>query len=157
MLAYVFFHRPAAGVDARTYEEGLTAFHRTLDLPSAAFRLDSLPFGDHGPGYEDWYLVSTWSELGRIGEMALGEVRRGEHDAVAAMAGDGWGGVWALKRGPAEPPSGLRWVTKPAGEPYERFVDGLAGVAVWQRQLVLGPAPEFAVSVAASDTRQRLV
>lgn len=62
-LAYVFWHRPAAGVDP----------------------------------------VDGWSALGALNDRAVTGPRRAPHDAAAP------------------------------------------GAAVWQRQMVLGPAPEFAV------------
>jgi hypothetical protein len=35
------------------------------------------------------------------------------------------------------------WCSKPAGVPYPAFLATLPAVETWQRQLVLGPAPEF--------------
>ena len=53
MLAYVFWHRPAEDVEREDYEARLRAFHATLDVPSASFRLHLLPWR-HADGYEDW-------------------------------------------------------------------------------------------------------
>lgn len=145
MLAYVFWHQ-AATPDG--YEERLRAFHASLPVPSAGFRLGRLPFRDE-PGYEDWYLVDTWADLGELAQLA---VRNAGHDPVAAASAAGWGGVWGCVSGPAEPPEGcIDWMHKPRGVPYREFFDGIGGRAVWCRQLVLGPAPEVAVVTGEPD------
>ncbi|MGH2946685.1 MAG: hypothetical protein ACRDPC_10590, partial [Solirubrobacteraceae bacterium] len=64
-------------------------------------------------------------------------------------AGPGAGAVYALLTGPAVPPSGGRthWLSKPPGTAYPAFhaeLEREAGQA-WQRQMTLGPAPEYAV------------
>jgi hypothetical protein len=153
VLAYVFFHRPAPDVGVGVYERGLAAFHRSLGTASASFRLEALPFGDGGPGYEDWYLVDDWSALGEIGAVALAPQRRREHDAVAARSGEGWGGVWALRYGDPVPPPGVRWASKPRGRTDDAFLAAEDASTVWQRQLVLGPAPEFAFAAPPSPAR----
>lgn len=138
-LAYVFWHQ-AAETDG--YEQSLRTFHESLPIPSASFRLAQLPFRAE-PGYEDWYLVDGWAELGRLGRVAL---EPGTHDPVAAMSGDGWGGIWAPVTGSADIPEGaITWVDKPRGVPYREFFASLGAEAIWCRQLVLGPAPEVAV------------
>jgi hypothetical protein len=144
MLAYVFWHRPRAGVAAADYERRLGAFHSRLPAPSGCFRISSLPFAE-GEGYEDWYLVDGWADLGDLNAVAISGVRRDPHDAVAEAADEGWGGVYALIRGDRRPPLSARWVSKPAGESYEVFLDTVQARTVWQRQMVLGPAPEFCV------------
>jgi hypothetical protein len=144
MLAYVFWHRPRAGVAAADYERRLCAFHRRLLAPSGSFRISSLPFAE-GDGYEDWYLVEGWADLGDLNAAAVSGVRRDPHDAVAEAADVGWGGVYALVRGDYRPPLNAHWVSKPAGESYEVFLDTMPAPTVWQRQMVLGPAPEFCV------------
>jgi hypothetical protein len=145
MLAYLFWHRPRGEIDAQDYERLLWLFHEKLangGSSSAAFRLSALPFTD-GPGYEDWYLVEDWTALGALNEVAIGAKVRETHDAVAELAGEGWGGVYRLLRGQAIPPRRARWVNKPGDQSYDVFLDQLRDMAVWQRQLVLGPAPEF--------------
>ena len=144
MLAYVFWHRPAEDVARDAYEELLRAFHATLDAPSACFRLDALPW-KHVDGYEDWYLVSDWAALGALNEEALAPARRAEHDAAAHASAHGWGGVYRLLAGPARPPAAVRW-TPASGE----------ADAVWQRQMVLGPAPEFCLAGGEAHGRVRV-
>lgn len=136
MLAYVFWHRPRPDVDLDRYEHALSLFHDSLENPSAAFRLDELPFGGREAGYEDWYLVDDWTALGELNARAVDARHRAGHDAAAELSGHGWGGVYALVRGPAEPPAAARWQHRAPSDPE---------VAHWQRQMVLGPAPEFCV------------
>src|SRR4051812_623159 len=129
MLAYVFWHRHAEDIDHADYDRRLRAFHATLDVPSACFRLDALPWRADRDGYEDWYLVDDWAALGVLNEAALAPVRRAEHDAAAAASSHGWGGVYRLVHGVPEPPSSVRWA---------RAADDSA-ISLWQRQIVLGP------------------
>ena len=148
MLAYVFWHRPG-GDEIAGYEARLTAFHAALaEHPpagftgSAALRVQAAPWlpGD-GPAYEDWYAVETWEALGGLNEAAVRGARAQPHDAVAAQARAGAGGVYELIDGPA----------KPAGADRDAFHAQLAGPgrSLWMRQMVLGPAPEYAVRSGA--------
>lgn len=133
MLAYVFWHRPREDVDRPRYEDALARFHASLANPSAVFRLDRLPFEDAG-GYEDWYLVEDWAALGELNRSAVDAAHGGYHDAAAELVAEGWGGVYALVRGESEPPTAARWQWKQPDDPATPF---------WQRQMVLGPAPEY--------------
>jgi hypothetical protein len=157
VLAYVFWHRRRDGVEPARYEESLRRFHDSLDAPSASFRLLELPFAQMD-GYEDWYLIEDWQALGALNADAVDDLRRDTHDTVAQLAGAGWGAVYALVRGAAEPPAGARWLGKPTGRPYDEVLAALPNSTVWQRQLVLGPAPEFCVAdgEATSNGRERL-
>lgn len=159
MLAYVFWHRPAGGVDGREYEEAQRGFHVSLRYPSACFRLAELPFSadaenDNG-GYEDWYLVEDWAALGELNAHAVNAVRD-EHDQAALLAAGGWGAIYELVRGAAEIPAGVEWLDKPRGESSAEFVAALPYDSIWRRQLVLGPAPEFCCSTANVGSRRRL-
>jgi hypothetical protein len=149
MLAYVFWHWPSPGVDAAAYAARLDTFQRALgpDTPSRTFALDRAPWDGPpaGPVYEDWYLVEDWGALGALNERAVHGAPLGPHDAVAALAADGAGGVYRLVR-PGTALAEARavfWHHKPRGVPSEAFAAGLGAGAVWQRQMVLGPAPEF--------------
>jgi hypothetical protein len=143
MLAYVFWHQPRAGTASAHYEDGLRAFHARLTVPSGSFRLGALPFADGQAGYEDWYLVEGWAQLGDLNAAAVSGARRPPHDAVARLAGEGWAGIYLLLRGEARPPLHTRWVSKPADESYESFLADAPAPTVWQRQMTLGPAHEF--------------
>lgn len=155
MLAYVFVHQPASGVDAAGYTARLIAFHRALTAaPPAGFvssRVWRLSIGPLGAAFEDWYLVDDWAALGALNEAAVTGARRESHDAVAALAGDGAGAIYRLIHGtPSITASYRTRVTKPAGVSYETFrprlwqLAGDSG-AVWQRQMVLGPDAEFLI------------
>lgn len=146
MLAYLFWHRPRPGVEQEEYEEAQRRFHRLIEVDSACFRLERLPFGDE-PGYEDWYLVDDWAALGELNATAVDSHHRPGHDRAAALAGEGWGGVYVCVRGEPTIPSAARWLGKPRGEASGEFLAGFADdLVVWQRQMVLGPAPEFCVA-----------
>jgi hypothetical protein len=161
VLAYVFWHTPGPDGDIGTYERALGAFHRALAAAappgfhrSAAHALDGanwLP----GRGYEDWYAVDDWAALGTLNDAALDARRRGPHDSVAAAARGGAGGVYRLRAGDPSIGAGgpALWLAKPDGVPYEevrerlaRLVSGHGGV--WERQLALGPAPEYCIAAA---------
>ena len=158
-LAYVFWHRARPDVDAVGYEAGLNAFHQRLaDVPIPGFvdswslRVPDLPWLTGG-GYEDWYLVDDFAALGVLAEHAVDPVRQPRHDVMARSVLDGTGGVYALAAGSARARAGwCGWFTKQPGVGYpqvradltEQVAAGSA-TAWWQRQLVLGPAPEFRV------------
>jgi hypothetical protein len=158
MLAYVFWHEPDSETDRDAYERLLRSFHRTLgDHPPEGF-VASKAYRAEGPrwlhvevGYEDWYLVESWTALGTLNDAALAGPRREPHDAVARRAAGGTAGVYRLVRG--EPPAGEKrfavWMAKPRGVGYEEFLDRIetvGGETLWQRQLVLGPGPEFCLA-----------
>jgi hypothetical protein len=162
MLAYLFWHEPQTGVDADDYVARLAAFHAALAAaPPPAFvgswsvRLDVAPW-DSGPArqpFEDWYLVEDWAALGTLNDAAVRAPREDAHDAIAALATNGAGGLYLLQHGTLDGPAPWAgWVVKPRGEPYETFepqlraaVDAAGGGAVLRRQMVLGPAPEYAL------------
>jgi hypothetical protein len=141
VLAYLFWHQPTAG--AADYERRLAEFHERLraDPPagfagSAAFRVD-VPW--MGQAYEDWYLVEDWNALGVLNAAAVDAARKRDHDAVAHEAADGAGGVYRLLDGglALDDVGDVTWSASPlaaAPGPDE---------ALWQRQMVLGPAPEY--------------
>lgn len=158
MLAYLFWHRPRVGVDPEDYERHLARFHETLAAEisaSACFRVRQLPFVEHG-GYEDWYLVEEWAALGLLNDLAVSGRRGTAHDAAADLAGAGWGGVYRAVRGTPHPPEGTRWVSKPRDQTYRSFLDAEPAASVWQRELVLGPAPEFCLEEEPGPGRHRL-
>jgi hypothetical protein len=156
MLAYVFWHRPKPGVDVADYEEAQRGFHVSLETPSASFRLAELPFRDGPGGYEDWYLVEDWAALGELNAQAVDATRAHPHDRIASLAADGWGGVYALARGVAEIPAGVEWLDKPRAESSREFIASLPHPALWRRELVLGPAPEFCGAGPESSDRERI-
>ena len=161
MLAYLFWHQPAADQRVEDYERALVAFHRRLRevavpglLDSGSSRVRGVPW-IAGAGYEDWYAVEDFNALGLLNDAAVDAAHADAHDRVALAAGFGAGGVYALESGPSAGPAGYCvWLTKPSGVGYADFREQLtvhaAGetVAVWRRQMVLGPAPEFRVTAS---------
>jgi hypothetical protein len=159
VLAYVFWHRPG-GEETAAYEARLGAFHAALAahppagfVGSAALRVEQAPWlpGD-GPAYEDWYAVEGWEALGTLNAAAVRGPRAQPHDAVAGQARAGAGGVYGLIDGPAElAATRTSWLAKPAGADRDAFHAQLAGPgrSLWMRQMVLGPAPEYAVRAGA--------
>lgn len=166
MLAYVFWHRPSdsdsGSVEA--YEQAELHFQRSMTRSPpvgmrgcAAFRLDGAPWlGGGGPAYEDWYLVEDYAALGVLGEAAVGRGHRTAHDAVARRYGEGAAGVYALAEGDARASltsaiAQAAWVSVATGarRPLlgEMLGDGIdpRSSALWRRELVLGPAPEYCV------------
>jgi hypothetical protein len=160
MLAYLFWHERRPEVEAGRYVTLLEEFHRALQgAPPPGFRrswsvrLGAAPW-DGGPGepFEDWYLVDDWPALGTLNDLAVRAPRRDPHDAIAALATNGAGAVYALQHGELDGPRAWAgWLAKPDRMPYDVFVPELlgalqgAGAAVLRRQMVLGPAPEYAV------------
>ena len=165
MLAYLFWHDPRPGTDEDRYVALLQDFHRALAAaPPPAFvrswsvRLDAAPW-EEGPlrRFEDWYVVEDWADLGTLNDAAVRAPRKEPHDAIAALATNGAGGLYALQHGTLDGPTPWAgWVAKPAGMPYETFepalreaVDAAGRGAVLRRQMVLGPAPEYALLAPA--------
>ncbi len=180
MLAYVFWHRPAADAPQLRYEQALSAFHRSLArrrpagmLGSAAYRVAGLPWPErrepagggmraapavalaprlHAPsGYEDWYFLEDFAAIGVLNEAAIGRGHRTSHDEAARLMGSGTAAIFALVEGDttAMAAAGVSvWVARERGsarpEVAGLLADGVVGrSALWRRQLVLGPAPEF--------------
>jgi hypothetical protein len=158
-LGYVFWHRPRSAVFRKEYEVRLSAFHASLRedpadglLGSLSFREPALPWSlSRAPAYEDWYLLRDFRSLGALNEAAVDSIHKGVHDMVAVESLVVAGGLYRLLTGDMDLQSAkyATWLRKPTGTSYRAFRDQLAeatgglGTDLWQRQLVLGPAPEF--------------
>jgi hypothetical protein len=149
MLAYVFSHRPAPGVDVTVYEEALRRFHAALaSAPSAGF-VSSTTYRT-ADAYSDWYLVDSSASLDWLNAAAISGARTPAHDAAARMAVDGSGKLLSLAGGevPHGPGFEIRFA-KPAGVSYAELYarlepwTGRPAVSLWRRMMVLGPPPEF--------------
>lgn len=114
MLAYLSWHRAAAGVEQDAYEQSLERFHRSLAHQppsgfrgSSALRLSELPWlvpvagAEDAPGYEDWYLLDDWTSVGVLEEAAVAHQHRTAHDTIAGRAGCATGSVYRLVEGHA--------------------------------------------------------
>jgi hypothetical protein len=78
------------------------------------------------------------------------------HDSVAAMMEQGHGGLYAHAGGesmPGAPRSTIHWLTRPRGIQWQPAIEAMRGscpqAQAWRRQMVLGPAAEFAVETPA--------
>lgn len=164
MLAYLSWHRAAAGVGQEVYEQALQRFHRSLAhrppsgyRGSAALRLRELPWlapadgaEDGSPGYEDWYLLDDWAAVGVLEEAAVARGHETAHHSIASRAGAATGSVYRLVEGCVRPSTAdvAVWVSREAGhEPPSLGAllgDGMdpASDGLWRRCLGLGPAPE---------------
>lgn len=149
MIAYLFWHWPA---ESAGYDAALLRFHMRLAeaaLPflagNATYRVAGVPWLPGGEGYEDWYVVGDFGDLGALNDAALAAGRREPHDAVAAMAAGAAGAVYGLHSGQLDlAQSSVTWISKPRGTPYDVFYAELPPAAgLLRRQLVLGPSPEF--------------
>jgi hypothetical protein len=168
MLAYVFWHRPTAGVAVADYERDLIAFHRSLAhqppsglLSQTALRASELPWLDGGEGqggYEDWYLLESWSAVGVLEAAAVSRGHASAHDRAARHAGMGAGAIYRRVEGEAGPAAARSavWVSRPSGQTDPTMADLLEDgmdpgeSALWRRCLVLGPAPEYCLLGAES-------
>jgi hypothetical protein len=157
-LAYLFWHVPRTEVDEEAYRGALARFHATLGtaqipgfLGSTAWRITEPPWLARPTVYEDWYLLDGFAALGRLNAAAVARPCQAAHDQVAQAAGEGAGGlygrVWGELRAPSARSS--HWFSKGAGPSYPQLMAAVVGNrdpahgCLWQRQLVLGPAPEF--------------
>ncbi len=159
MLAYVFWHWPLPTIPARDYTDHLSAFHQSLRAnafpsfhSSHVFQLKNAPWGPpNRPCYEDWYLVENFAALETLNKTAVTAANKAPHDQAARYAADGKAGVYQLYAGVADPANAhvACWFAKPAGMAYTAFFSLVYplvaenGGALWQRQMTLGPTPEF--------------
>jgi hypothetical protein len=170
VLAYLSWHRAAAGVDPGAYEKALEHFHRSLArrppsgfCGSAALRLSELPWlapvdgaDAQAAGYEDWYLLEDWNAVGVLEEAAPARGHETAHRQIASLAGAATGAVYRLVEGRARPSGAGEaiWVEhRPGGE--RPSLGALLGDGMdperdelWRRCIGLGPAPEYCLLAA---------
>ena len=158
MLAYVFWHRPSARVDRTLYEAALVRFHSDLPrhkspgfIAAASFRIEPVPWLSNLPGYEDWYLMEASWAMDPFNAFAIAGAMQAPHDGVAAQMEEGHGGLYAHAGGKPSTAaqSTVLWLTRPRGIQWQAALDPVGAkhpqATIWRRQMVLGPAPEFAV------------
>jgi len=150
MLAYVFWHWTRS--PTAEYEAGLARFHRELvrlHVPglqaSASYRIKGATWTGEGRAYEDWYLVGGSADLDVLNEAAVSAPIRPAHDRPAHLTVGVAGGLYRLQRGELDLDAAeVTWIAKPPGMAYEDFYAGLPPLgALFRRQMVLGPTPEF--------------
>src|SRR5215213_63646 len=159
MLAYVFWHWPQSHIDVDSYIHHLLEFHQTLAANKPAGFQESVVFRVRGASwlntndeaYEEWYLLDDSAAMDRLNVAAVSGACEEPHNRVAREAADGIGGLYRLRAG-QEKLSEARcavWLSKPAGVSYKDFYAALQpltsqqGVALWGRQMTLGPTTEF--------------
>ena len=159
-LAYVFWHWSAP--PAPSYQERLAAFHRALaaDPPpgfrgSHSFAIEGAPWVPGAAAFEDWYLVDDFAALGALNDAAVSGSRKAPHDGIAPLAAGGTGGLYRLQSGDSRDVVEAHWFAKPVGTSYADFFDRLRplvgrGMALWQRQMTLGPTPELCLQSATA-------
>jgi hypothetical protein len=167
VLAYVSWHRPAPAVEEAEYERALERFHSSLaQRPpsgfggSAVFRAQEIPWlaGGSQGGYEDWYLLDSWSAVGVLEEAAVSSGHITAHERIAAKAAVATGAIYRLTEGHArlgETRIGV-WVTRAAGHGHPSvealLADGMdrSTAGLWRRCIGLGPAPEYCLLATES-------
>jgi hypothetical protein len=165
VLAYIAWHRPASGIDRVVYEHAIERFHSSLAhrppsgfCGSTVFRAAELPWlvadgrcSEPAGGYEDWYLLDSWSAIGVLEEAAVSRGHLTAHDGVSSKADVSTGAIYRLSEGHA-PPEEARlsvWVTRGRGHEHPSIEallgDGMdpATAGLWRRCLGLGRAPEY--------------
>jgi hypothetical protein len=162
MLAFIAWHRSSLGVAPDAYESALERFHRSLaHMPpsgfrgSASLRVDGVPWLD-GAGYEDWYLIDDWAALGVLEGAAVSRGHATAHHAAAALTGMETAAVYRLLEGCPNPraTTAATWVASARGHERPALAQLLGdGIdperdSLWQRCLVLGPAPEYCLHAA---------
>ena len=161
MLAYVFWHQPRDAVDPQAYEARLCTFHDALAVhpptgfrESAAFRIRGGEWAPPAPfTYEDWYLLENSAALDVVNDAAVTGVAGNAHDFAAAYTAWGTAGLYRLRHGTAflGAVRTAAWTAKPPETDREEFYATVGRTlqnepfAIWGRQMVLGPTPEFCI------------
>ena len=161
MLAYVFWHWPQVDIDRDAYEDHLREFQQTLAANKSAGFQESVVFRIRGASwlntgdeaYEEWYLLDDSCAMDGLNEAAVSGACEEPHNRVAREAADGTGGLYRMREG-VENLTDAKiavWLSKPAGVLYKNFYADLRsltsqkGVALWGRQMTLGPTTEFCI------------
>ena len=168
MLAHVFWHWKRPGVIGRDYGDSLRRFHAALRAAPSAGLDRSWTAAISGAtwvpaasdAYEDWYLVDGSAALDLLNDAAITASRQQPHDAVAALAEGGTAGLYRLRAGRALTcPAHALWFSKPADMTHATLLDAMArvtqglDVALWCRQMALGPTPEFCLHAPHAVTQ----
>src|ERR1700741_5408178 len=161
MLAYVFWHWAQPDIDRDVYVDHLREFQRTLAVNKSIGFQESVVFRIRGASwlntsdeaYEEWYFLDDSAAMDRLNDAAVSGACEEPHNRVAREAADGTGGLYRLRHGVEKldrAKVGL-WLSNPAGVSYKNFYPDLesltsqSGVALWGRQMTLGPTTEFCI------------
>lgn len=174
MLAYVFWHWPRPEIERGQYLHNLAEFHNTLaaNKPpgfdrSVVFRIGNANWlNTGGEAYEEWYLLDDSAAMDPLNDAAVSGACEEPHNRVARQAAGGVAGLYRLRAG-AEDLMQVRfavWLSKPNGVSYRDFFTALEpltsqeGVALWGRQMTLGPTTEFCIhsqtSIQSTDSHE---
>jgi hypothetical protein len=161
MLAYVFWHWPQTSIERGAYEDHLCEFQQTLAANKSSGFQQSVVFRIRGASwlntsdeaYEEWYLLDDSAAMDPLNEAAVSGACEEPHNRVARESADGTGGLYRLREGveTLDQAKFAIWLSKPAGVSYKTFYADLQsltsqpGVALWGRQMTLGPATEFCI------------
>ena len=134
-------------------------FHRTLAANKAPGFQRSVVFSisgadwlkTDGEAFEEWYLLDDSAAMDPLNYAAVSGACEEPHNRVAREAADGTGGLYRLRAGAADLAQAkfATWLSKPPGVSYKDFYAALEpftshpGVALWGRQMTLGPTAEF--------------
>ena len=159
MIAYVFWHAAPDGAAIAEYEKTVVRFGSALAdanvpglLGNASYAIGRTPWLGES-GYEDWaWLEGSWA-LDALNELAVSGATKAPHDAVArATKHGGFGALYYLVAGEHRVPTDSKvfWLSRPRGISWRETMpiiakSASAEVAVWRRQMVLGPSTEFAL------------
>ena len=104
MIAYAFWHSPAAGVPEDEYEAVLATFMGelfTAAIPGLrrirSIRFEGLPWVAASPAYQDWYELEETAALAALEAGAVRASMAAPHAAIARLAGIGSGGLFARR------------------------------------------------------------
>jgi hypothetical protein len=166
MLAYVFWHWPQVNIDQGAYENHLREFQQALAANKSEGFQQSVVFRIRGAAwlntsdeaYEEWYLLDDSAAMDRLNDAAVSGACEEPHNRVAREAADGIGGLYRLREGVEDLDQAkfAIWLSKPAGVSYKTFYADLQsltsqpGVALWGRQMTLGPTTEFCIHTQSS-------
>src|SRR5580765_6650284 len=159
MLTYTFWHSRDPRAEDREYVARLTDFHRVFTktrpagyLETVVSRIRGAPWiADGGEAFEEWYILDGSAALDVINHAAVSGACLAPHNEVARIAAAGTAGLYLRRLGDS-PESEMRfaqWFAKPAGLKYAELYAQMGpllakhGAALWGRQMVLGPTPEF--------------
>jgi len=167
MLAYVFWHWRYPHIEKLSYQQLLIDFHTALRAQkpvgfdySTVFQVEHVPWlSMAGEAYEEWYILENSAALDALNEAAITGLCREPHHQVARSAAGGTAGLYRLRASSGITTAHVAlWFAKPAGMSYETLYQTLqpqikqSPGTLWERQMVLGPAPEFCLQTPGDTT-----